>query len=123
MHKIVFIFLLLYLNLLATNYDALLFHANCTTCHFETKSVSTPSVIEFRARYRSAFSDKKDFVDYMAKWVHQPKEETSLMPDAVEEYGLMPDLAFDLETLKSISAYIYATDFAQQHEDHTKEHH
>lgn len=106
------------LNLQATNYDSLLFHGNCTTCHFETETVSAPSVVDFRERYISAFPDKKDFVAYMSTWVKHPKEETSLMHDAIEKHELMPELAFDLETLKTISAYIYETDFTKKHEGH-----
>ena len=51
----------------------------------------------------------------MSAWVKKPNEETSLMRDAVEQYGLMPELAFDLETLRSISGYIYDTDFSKEH--------
>ncbi len=118
MYKTIITFLLLSLNLQATNYDALLFHGNCTTCHFENKTVSAPSVVAFRAHYRSAFPIKKDFVDYMSTWVEHPKEETSLMHDAIEKHGLMPELAFDIETLRSISSYIYDTDFSKIHEGH-----
>ena len=118
MKKIAFIFLLLTLQLQATNYDALLFHGNCTTCHFENETVSAPSVVAFRARYLSAFAEKKDFVDYMATWVEHPREETSLMHDAIDKHGLMPELAFDIETLRSIASYIYDTDFSKKHEGH-----
>ncbi len=110
-----FIFML---NLQATNYDALLFHGNCTTCHFENETRSAPSVIDFRARYLSAFPVKKDFVTYMVNWVHIPKEETSLMHDAIDKHGLMPELAFDKEALESIAGYIYDTDFKKKHEGH-----
>jgi len=122
MNKIAFTFLLLTLNLHATNYDALLFHGNCTTCHYENETISAPSVIEFRARYLSAFPDKKEFVDYMATWVEHPREETSLMHDAIEKHELMPELAFDLETLKTIAAYIYQTDFSKKHQGHKVQH-
>lgn len=105
-------------NLQAADYASLLFHGNCTTCHFETETVSAPSVIDFRERYISAFPDKKDFVDYMSTWVQHPKEETSLMHDAIEKHELMPELAFDLETLKTITAYIYETDFTKKHVGH-----
>ncbi len=118
MHKILFAFSLSVLSLQATDYAPLLFHGNCTTCHFETKAVSAPSMVELRAQYRTAFADKKDFVAYMSAWVKKPNEETSLMRDAIEQYSLMPELAFDLETLQSISGYIYDTDFSQEHEHH-----
>ncbi len=118
MYKTIITFLLLSLNLQATNYDALFFHGNCTTCHFETESVSAPSMQEVRSRYRNAFPQKKDFVDYMSTWVYTPDEKSSVMLDAIEKYGLMPELAFDVETLRSISAYIYDTDFSKKHEGH-----
>lgn len=121
MYKALLLLFFVILPLQAEKYDALLFHGNCTTCHFETRSVSAPSMQIVRAHYLSAFANEKDFVDYMANWVIKPDTRTSLMHDAIEKYGLMPELAFDLETLKSISAYIYRTDFTAQH-DHIDSH-
>ncbi|MGB5963959.1 MAG: cytochrome C, partial [Sulfurimonadaceae bacterium] len=63
---------------------------------------------------------KEDFVKYMSTWVQHPNEETSIMRDAIEKHELMPELAFDLETLKTIAAYIYETDFTKKHEGHNK---
>jgi hypothetical protein len=91
-----------------------LFHGNCITCHHETKAISAPSIIEIREKYLSAFADKEEFVEYMATWVKEPKEETSLMLDAITKYGLMPNLNYELESLKDISAYIYETDFTNK---------
>ncbi|MBU1989265.1 cytochrome C [bacterium] len=97
---------------------SLLFHGNCTTCHFENKTVSAPSVVYFRDKYISAFPKKEDFVEYMSAWVLHPKEETSIMLEAIEKHGLMPELAFDIETLRTISGYIYETDFKNSSEHH-----
>jgi hypothetical protein len=36
------------------------------------------------------------------------------MHDAIKKHGLMPDLGFDKETLRDISAYIYETDFTKR---------
>ncbi|MEA2029877.1 MAG: cytochrome C, partial [Campylobacterota bacterium] len=84
---------------------------NCTTCHYETQSISAPSVVEFKTVYLKKFVKKEDFVESMAKWVQYPNAKTTLMPKAVAKHGLMPELGFDLETLKSISSYIYDTNF------------
>jgi len=107
---LIFIFVL---NLEANNYKSLLFNGNCTTCHFKNKAVSAPSIVELKKQYLSAFPDKKSFVDYMSKWVQYPNTETSLMTDAIKKYELMPELGFDLDTLKQISEYIYDTDFTK----------
>lgn len=109
--KRLLVVLLFISNLTADNFKSLLFSGNCVTCHLENESNSAPSVIEFKERYKSAFPNKKEFVDYMSTWVQYPKKETSLMDDAIKKYELMPELGFDLETLREISEYIYETDF------------
>ena len=110
---------LLFISVLnATDMRALLFHGNCSTCHNELKSISAPSIMEVKTRYQSAFANKEDFVDYMATWVKNPNAETSLMSDAIKKYELMPQLGYDLATLKEVAAYIYETDFTKEHKGH-----
>jgi cytochrome c551/c552 len=113
-NKHLILFLLFIQSLQASETSSLLFNGNCITCHKETKSISAPSVVEFKQRYLSAFSKKKDFVEYMSAWVQNPKKDTSLMSDAIKKYGLMPHLYFDKETLMDISTYIYETDFTKR---------
>lgn len=108
------LFILSFYSLEADDISSLLFNGNCLTCHKETKTVSAPSVVEFKKRYISAFKNKEDFVNYMSEWVRNPNKETSLMHDAIKKHGLMPDLGFDEETLRDISAYIYETDFTKR---------
>ncbi len=107
-------FLILAFNADADDKGSLLFHGNCITCHFETKTVSAPSVINIKQKYITAFAKKEDFVEYMSAWVHKPKEETSIMLEAVNKHGLMPELGFDIDALRAISAYIYETDFSKK---------
>jgi cytochrome c551/c552 len=110
--------MLLYSSLSADNLGSLLFHGNCVTCHNETKSISAPSMKKIREKYRSAFKDKKEFVEYMSNWVKEPDARTSLMDGAIKKYKLMPLLGYELETLRDITAYIYDTDFSKKHRDH-----
>jgi len=97
---------------------ALLFHGNCTTCHNELQNKSAPAMIEVRRRYMQAFPDKKDFVKYLSEWVHNPDAKKSIMQDAIAKYELMPQLAYEKDVLQEIAAYIYDTDFTQQHAWH-----
>lgn len=90
---------------------ALLFNGNCITCHHVKESSSAPSIVQIREKYRQAFPQKKDFIKYMSEWVLQPKEETSLMHNAIEKYKIMPELAYELGTLEEISEYIYHANF------------
>ena len=106
------ILLFIFTNFLhADAISSLLFNGNCITCHKETKTISAPSVVEFKTAYKNAFEKKEDFINYMSIWVLNPKKETSLMQSSIKKHGLMPNLGFDLATLKDISAYIYETDF------------
>ena len=111
-----FLFLALtFLSLLnADEYGALLFDGNCVTCHFKTTEKSAPSMYEVRERYRNAFADKEEFVEYLSQWVLNPSEETSLMHDAIKKHGLMPQLAYEKDVLREIAAYIYETDFLKE---------
>ena len=102
----------------ADTLGSLLFHGNCITCHHEIKAISAPSMMEVRENYLRAFSKKEDFVKYMTQWVLKPKSETSIMLHSIEKYSLMPQLAFEEEALKDITAYIYETDFTQKHKGH-----
>ena len=95
----------------ADNMSSLLFNGNCLTCHDETKTISAPSVVEFKKIYTDAFATKEEFVSYMSEWVLNPCAKTSLMQDSIKKHGLMPYLGYDLQTLRDISTYIYETDF------------
>ena len=108
-----FLVLTLTTAIYATDDGSLLFNGNCITCHHPTKSISAPSMVEVRKNYLNAFSKKEDFIEYMSKWVKKPNEETSIMQYAVKKYGLMPELAFEMETLQEITSYIYNTDFIE----------
>jgi cytochrome c551/c552 len=117
--KFLLFFLCTSLSLLnATDTKSLLFHGNCTTCHFETKSISAPSMMEVRKRYMRAFPEKNDFIRQMSQWVQKPNKTTSIMQDAIDKYELMPNLAFEKDVLEEIADYIYSTDFTKEHAGH-----
>jgi len=115
---LVALLLLSTLSLNAGSIGSLLFHGNCITCHFETKDDSAPSIMSVRENYLRAFPEKKDFVEYLSKWVLTPNAEGSLMLDAIKKYELMPLLGYEKSTLEIIAEYIYDTDFTKEHEGH-----
>ena len=110
MQKILLV-LFLYLSSYAGSYPSLLFYGNCIACHDTNGSKSAPDIQTVKAAYLQAFPKKEAFVKQMSSWVFNPKEETSIMHQEIEKFGLMPNLAYDKEVLKEISAYIYDTDF------------
>ena len=106
------------LSLNAADMGGLLFHGNCVTCHFELKEKSAPAMIEVQKRYKEAFPHKKEFVRYMSAWVLHPNAATSIMQDAIAKHELMPELAFEKETLAEICGYVYDADFTKSHAGH-----
>lgn len=103
--------LLLCINSFASSYAELLFNGNCVTCHgINELNKSAPTIKEIQQTHKKAFPLKKDFVSYMSNWVLNPNEEKSIMLDSIEKYKLMPNLAYDIQTLEEISKYIYELD-------------
>ena len=106
--KIKILVLVLSLNLFASSYGELLFNGNCVTCHsINDLNKSAPTIKEIQKAYKNAFPLKKDFISYMTTWILSPNEETSIMLQEIEKYNLMPNLAYDKETLEEISNFIY----------------
>ena len=111
--KILILSITLLSSLHASDLGHLLFHGNCTTCHFENKTVSAPSVADFRNIYLKKYPKKQDFTKAVTKFVNNPSEKSSLMPKAVKKHELMPHIDFEEDTLSIIVDYIYKTDFTK----------
>jgi len=90
---------------------ALLFNGNCITCHHMTEALSAPSMREVKRHYKSVFSKKEDFVNYMALFILNPTQEHSIMSEEVKKYKLMPLLGYEQSVAKEIASYIYDTEF------------
>lgn len=83
-------------------------------CHMDKKSLSAPSITDIKAHYKVAFAKKEDFIRQMSIFALHPKAELSIMHYAIEKYGLMPELGYEIEVLREISEYIYETDFKKR---------
>lgn len=110
-----FFLLISIFTILNANYKELLFNGNCVTCH-KTNNLnkSAPTIMEIQKRYKNVFLNKDEFVLYMTDWVYKPNEKTSIMQDAIDKYELMPELAYDKNTLKEISEFIYDNNFESE---------
>ena len=113
-------FLLLALHVEANDMSSLLYNGNCITCHKATKAESAPAMIDIQSTYKKAFKTKKEFIEYMSKWVVSPNEDGSLMRHAIKKYELMPVLGFDEDTMLDISSFIYENDFTTNGERYWK---
>jgi len=105
--KVVLLLCGLSLTMYAISLGETLFNGNCVTCHKIDTPNSAPTIVEVQARYKKALPSKEDFVTFMARWVEKPDAKTALMPEAISQYGLMPELGFDKETLSEIGLYLF----------------
>jgi len=101
----------LFAHELSAKNGALLFHGNCTTCHYTTEAKSAPSMQEIQKRYLLAFPNQQEFVKYMAAFIVRPNEDISIMGDKIKKYNIMPILGYEESVAKEIASYIYKTKF------------
>lgn len=83
---------------------------NCYLCHnpktSEENSVAPPLKLVKQA-YMTDFIGKEEFIGNLVLWIKNPKHETSKMPNAVKEYGLMPYQFYPENTLRQIATYMF----------------
>lgn len=111
--KVLIIIMVFLSNIFAIDYGELFFNGNCITCHFKTKKVSAPSILEIKENYLRAYPKEEDFVTNMTTWVLKPDIKTSIMQHSIDQFELMPELGYDEYTLREIAKYLYKTDFSK----------
>lgn len=84
----------------------------CNTCHGvgekEIDEMLAPPLWGVRAHYLARSPDPEAFVDAMAEFIIEPKMEKSLMPHAVNRYGLKAPVSLTAEEIRAVAWAIYA---------------
>ncbi|MDY0328237.1 MAG: cytochrome C [Arcobacteraceae bacterium] len=111
--RILAVLILLVYNLFASSVGEVLFNGNCLACHNIKTEASAPSMMDIKDVYLDIFPKKEDFVNFMTNWVSEPEEDTAFMLNAIDKYGLMPNLHYEQQMIEDISIYIYDTDFSK----------
>ena len=85
---------------------------HCLTCHgvgeLEEDEMLAPPLRSVRARYLARYTEPGAFVDAMTNIVVDPQPEKSLMPEAVERYGLKAPVSLSKEKIRAVIWAIYA---------------
>lgn len=85
---------------------------HCATCHgIDDKTRETmlsPSLWGMREHYIRKYPEPEAFVTAMMTFLDHPQTESSLMPLASEEYGLMTMLPLDEAQMRAAVRLIYA---------------
>lgn len=97
----------------ARNDDLTLLVNSCTNCHSltsDSENQIAPDLSQIKERYLLKSSNRIEFVELMSGFLLEPKEEISLMPDAIDKYGLMSKLTLTKEIYKEIISSLYDAD-------------
>lgn len=91
-----------------------LLNAKCFTCHNPDLSIENrvvPPLFKIREHYLTDEKmTKADFVRNIQRFINDPSEANSIMPGAVNKFGLMPKMYFNDGEMKIIAEYLYDVD-------------
>ncbi len=84
----------------------------CEACHARGGGSIrvAPPLHAIRNHYLEAFPEEGDFIYAMVDFVRHPTREKSVMPGAVEKFGLMSALSYSEDKIEAIAKYLYHVD-------------
>ena len=91
-----------------------LFKENCESCH-GTKARGpdrlAPPMVAVKNHYLSEHQGEGEFVAAIENWLKKPDQGKTLMPGAIQKFGVMPPLELETAERQTLAKYIYDTDF------------
>ncbi len=85
---------------------------SCFSCHSpdgEAAMGIAPSLAAIKAAYGGKATSPELFRDYLAAFLQSPSTETSRMPEAMAQYGLMPKMSLSSEEVAAVATYLFYT--------------
>lgn len=82
----------------------------CYACHNPSTSMdnrAAPPMIAISRRYKMQGYNEQEFVNAIIDYVQHPSEEKSIMPGAVQRFGVMPNMYLEDSMLREIALYLY----------------
>ena len=89
---------------------------HCYLCHNNETSGANrigPPMTHVKDYYLKNYTSQEDFTEHLISFVQNPSVDASIMPGALEKFGLMPKQQFPLEALNQIADYLYNTDLSK----------
>jgi mono/diheme cytochrome c family protein len=87
-----------------------LMQSKCVTCHSPKASKNggiAPPLAQIKDIYKKEYKTESAFVQAIVEWNKKPKKSNSLMPEAIERYGIMAPLGFSKDKVGKIARYMY----------------
>lgn len=97
---------------------------NCITCHLPKADMDNriaPPLIAVKQHYFKKGIKEAEFVENMSTFLMSPNIEHSKMPNAIEKFGLMPNLGMSKEQYEAVALYIFNAELEKP--DWFEEHH
>lgn len=88
---------------------------NCFNCHNADKNATggvAPTMAAIRQAYLTDGITEQEFADRIIYFINNPAAENSRMPEAVQQYGVMPRLSYNEDHLRLMAGYIYHNDIS-----------
>jgi len=85
----------------------------CYTCHspqMRGQQRLAPPFQMVKMHYMRDYSSREEFTDAISAWVKNPGTDRSIMPGALNRFGLMPPMMIEDKDLKLIAEYLYDAD-------------
>lgn len=101
-----------------------LFMAYCFSCHNNNatqESRIAPPVFAIQKRYKMEYASKEAFTKAIIDFTSNPNEENALMTEAIQKFGVMPQMSYDKDDLQLLANYIYEDDFTHPKEANQNE--
>lgn len=89
-----------------------LLESNCFACHSPKNNIDdriAPPMAMIKDYYitNKETISEEDFTKSLIAFIKNPNAESSIIPEAIERYGLMPKMNFDDKQISQIAKYIY----------------
>lgn len=86
---------------------------NCFNCHNADKDATggvAPTMAAVRQAYLTDGITEQEFADRIIYFINNPAAENSRLPEAIQQYGVMPRLSYNEDHLRLMAGYIYHND-------------
>ena len=96
-----------------TKHGEILIEQYCYSCHnpqMRGQQRLAPPFLMVKMHYMRDYAAKESFVDAISAWVKEPNEDKSIMPGALNRFGLMPPMMINDEDVRLIADYLYDAD-------------
>ncbi|UKN03122.1 DUF3365 domain-containing protein [Paracrocinitomix mangrovi] len=102
-----------------------LMETSCFSCHSPNagnEAIAAPNMANVKQHYLDKYPNEEEFVEAIVAFISEPSEEKALMSDAIEKFGVMPNMGLNKAQNTAVAQYLFSSSiqdsnwFAQSYE-------